>query len=163
MVSAAIKKRQRHNLFLIDIAAPRDIEDGVGDLYNTFLFTIDDLKQVVEENKEKRQEEADRALAIIDEEVVGLENWVRSLDVIPLISEIKKKADLMLEDELSRARHTMGDEEFRKLEEHCRNLVGRIIHQPITGLKSLGESGQGQRAGFYARKFFGLDDPAPRD
>ena len=156
VVEAAMKKRRSRSLFLIDIAAPRDIAPDVGEVYNTFLFTIDDLKEAVEENLARRQDASRAANEIVSEEVGLAEAWFRSLEVRPLIGQIRSRYDTMVEDVLRENRNGASEEEHARLEQACRAMMARFLHQPLTELKLLGEQGEGPDAAYIARRLFDL-------
>ena len=88
-VAAAMQKRNNRSMFLIDIAMPRDIDPVVGDLYNVFLYDLDDLESVVGANLEKREIEADKVNTIIEEEVENFSAWINSLSVVPAIVALR--------------------------------------------------------------------------
>ena len=97
-----MKERRQKPIFFIDIADPRDIEPRVNDIENVYLYNIDDLQNVVNNNIQDRKKEAERAEAIVQEEVVKFVNWYRSLDVTPTIVALRKKFDQIRKKELEK-------------------------------------------------------------
>jgi glutamyl-tRNA reductase len=151
--------RQRHGkpLFLIDIAAPADIDPAAGTVENTFLFTIDDLKAAVEENAGQRREAARAAEAIVDEEAARIAAWTRALDVVPTLKSLRERYRGMAEREIEKHAAGLPPEARARLEALGRGLLNKFLHMPSTRLKLMGEQGQAQRASFYAGELFGLN------
>lgn len=156
---AEIAARQRggHPLFLIDIAAPRDIDTACGEVANTFLFTIDDLMAIVKENQELRRQAAEKAMAIIEDEAAKVEAWAQGLDIVPIIKSMRERHQILMDRELEKWSAGQSPEVRKQLEGLARGLMNKFLHAPTTGLKQLGEQGDGSRGGYYARAFFGLD------
>jgi glutamyl-tRNA reductase len=92
-VRAAMKARKQKPLFLIDIAVPRDVDPRVNDLPNVYLYDVDDLNGVVEANKKERAKEADKAEAIVADEVQGFLGWLKTLEITPTIRQLREKFD----------------------------------------------------------------------
>jgi glutamyl-tRNA reductase len=161
MVHEGARRRHGNPLFLIDIAAPADIEPAAGEVENTFLFTLDDLRSAVEENADRRREASRAAEAIVEEEVARVAAWARGLDAVPTLRKLREKYARMAEREIER--HAMGQppEVRARLEALGRGLLNKFLHAPTVGLKRLGEDGQAQRASHYAGEFFALDEGDP--
>jgi glutamyl-tRNA reductase len=155
-VQEATRHRHGRPLFLIDIAAPRDIDPAAGEVYNTFLFTIDDLKNVVNENVSLRQSASHLAMQIIGEEVSRMEAWLQSLEIVPTIRNLREKYHLMAEREIEKWASGQPDETRRQLEALGRSLLNKFLHHPTTRLKLLGERGEGKRASYFAGLLFAL-------
>ena len=133
-----LKKRKHRPMFLIDIAMPRDIDPSVNTLDNIYLYDIDDLKEVVEENLASRREEAVKARAIVAEETSSFLNWIHSLTLQPTIVALVERGQHIMEEELAKTLHRLGpvDEDTRKaLEIMADSLVRRFNHEPISFLK----------------------------
>ena len=133
-----LKKRKHRPMFLIDIAMPRDIDPSVNTLDNVYLYDIDDLKEVVEENLASRREEAVKARAIVAEETSSFLNWIHSLTLQPTIVALVERGQHIMEEELAKTLHRLGpvDEDTRKaLEIMADSLVRRFNHEPISFLK----------------------------
>ncbi|MDY0341852.1 MAG: glutamyl-tRNA reductase, partial [Coriobacteriia bacterium] len=101
VLAPAARNRPRP-LFLIDIAVPRDIDPETNDLPNVFLYDIDNLSGVVEANLEERMAEARRAETIIDEEIAAFYSWVDSMEVVPTVTAIRAKAEVIRQMELEK-------------------------------------------------------------
>ena len=137
-VKAALQTRKSASLLLIDIAVPRDIEPEIGELPGVFLFDIDDLQKVIQANKEKRKQEAEKASQIIARRVREYEKWRRMQDVNPVIVELRRSVEAMRKEELEKSlKHLPGcSEEVKKeLDRLSYSIMNKMLHQPITELK----------------------------
>ena len=138
MVAKALHERRNRLLFLIDIAVPRDVDPEAGEIDNVFLYNIDDLQEVVDDNIRNRRQEAERAEAIIEEEVIKCRVWMNSLTVVPTIVSIREKVEGIIKGELEKSASWMKnlrDEEKNNVETLANSIVNKIIHDPITSLK----------------------------
>ena len=138
MVAKALHERRNRLLFLIDIAVPRDVDPEAGEIDNVFLYNIDDLQEVVDDNIRGRRQEAERAEAIIEEEVIKCRVWMNSLTVVPTIVSIREKVEGIIKGELEKSASWMKnlrDEEKNNVETLANSIVNKIIHDPITSLK----------------------------
>ena len=149
-------------MFFIDIAVPRDIDPNVNLLDNVYLYDIDDLKEVVEENLANRREEADKAGEIIREEVKKFSDWLKSLDLSPTIVDLINRGELIARKELKKTLRGLGpevDETSRKaMEQLALSIVGKLYHEPIVFLKRRSrEEGSSQRFIDLTRRIFNLD------
>jgi len=157
-VQEAARHRGGRPLFLIDIAAPRDIDPGAGQVSNAYLFTIDDLKNVVNENVALRKEASQKALAIVEEEASKVDGWFQGLDVVPTLRVLRDKYQVILDKEVEKWAAGQPDEVRKKLEALGRSLLNKFLHHPTTRLKLLGEQGDGKRASYFTELLFALDD-----
>ena len=143
-VAEAMQRRRNRQMFLIDIAVPRDIEPAVGELYNVLLYNIDDLQSVVGVNLKKRQEEAEKSRVIIEEEVSGFSTWQNSLEVVPAIVAIRKRFRDLLDAELDRARlPDFTDDQRARVADVLRRYMNKLLHEPMVRLKAEADSGSG--------------------
>ena len=90
-------------MFLIDIAVPRDIEPTVGNIENVYLYNIDNLQDIVDENMKGRKKEALKAEAIVEEEVILYNNWIKELEAVPTIVSLRAKAEGIVQKELEKS------------------------------------------------------------
>jgi glutamyl-tRNA reductase len=165
MVAAALHRRKNRLLFLIDIAVPRDIEPATGDIDNVYLYNIDHLQEVVDENRASRVREAVRAEAIIEEEVGRFRAWFDALDVVPTIVALREKLEGVARGELEdEAAWLAGlkEEDRRKVEYLAAAMVNKILHDPITALKDESVDGAGLPYVAAVRRLFGLDREAEK-
>ena len=156
-VQEAARHRHGKPLFLIDIAAPRDIDPGAGNVSNAYLFTIDDLKNVVSENVALRKQASQKAHAIVEEEAARVEGWFQGLDIVPVIRTLRDKYRSLAEKEIEKWSAGQPPEVRKQLEALGRGLLNKFLHSPTTQLKVLGERGEGKRASYYAGILFALE------
>ncbi len=137
-VQKIMRPRRHRLLFFIDIAVPRDIDPGVNDIDNVYLFDIDELKEVVEENKAERQREAVKAERIIEAEVIKFRKWLSSLDIVPVIKGLQEKAESIRKRELARTLKNLKhleEKDIKAVEKLTQSLVSKLLHDPIIFLK----------------------------
>ncbi len=137
-VKRTMRPRRHRLLFLIDIAVPRDIDPGVNDIENVYLYDIDDLKGVVEENKEQRAKEAKKAERMVEAEVLKFLSWMKTLGILPVIQGIQAKAEAIRRRELERSRKRLGGltkEQEEAIDVLTNSIVQKIIHDPIIVLR----------------------------
>ncbi len=133
-----LKKRKYKPMFFIDIAVPRDIDPDVNGLENVYLYDIDDLKEVVEENLAGRRDEALKAMNIVEEEVLLFERWLKSLDVQPTIVDIIQRSEAFAQEELHRTLKRLGTNDPKvvsALEDMTAALIRKLNHAPLAYLK----------------------------
>jgi glutamyl-tRNA reductase len=146
MVTTAMKSRKHRPVFMVDIAVPPDIAGDVAELDDIYLYTVDDLKQVIEENLRSRQEAAQQAEEIIDVQVEHFMAWMRSLDAVPTLCAYREYAQSLGDAELTRARHQLenGTPPEEVIKTLTRNLVRKLTHDPTVNLRDAvidGETG----------------------
>jgi glutamyl-tRNA reductase len=137
-VSKVMKDRRQKPIFFIDIADPRDIEPKVGNIENVYLYNIDDLQKVVNDNIQDRKKEAARAENIVQDEVIKFVNWYRSLDVTPTIVALMEKFEEIRKKELEKTfslHPNFSDKERKSLEAMTSAIINKILHEPVTILK----------------------------
>jgi glutamyl-tRNA reductase len=162
-VQEAARHRGGRPLFLIDIAAPRDIDPGAGEVSNAYLFTIDDLKNVVNENVSLRKEASQRAMSIIEEEAAKVDGWFQGLDIVPTLKSLRDKYQGIAEKEIEKWAAGQPDEVRKKMEALGKSLLNKFLHHPTTRLKLLGEQGDGKRASWFTEMLFALDEGAGKE
>lgn len=133
--------RRRHNrpLFFIDIAVPRDIDPDINRLNNIYVYDIDDLQDVIDENIEDRKKEALKAERIVDEAVIRFQEWHANLAVVPTIVALKNKIDAITKQELERTLQTiphLSDNQRKALSKMTDAMTKKIMHDPTLLLKS---------------------------
>ena len=160
-VKGALKKRKNRSLFFIDIAVPRDIDPGINRLSDSYVYDIDDLKGVIDENKEERNREAVKGERIVDEAVIRFGQWMEGLKVVPTIVDMKRKMERIAGQELERTLQDLdhlSERDQMALRRMTGALVNKILHDPILFLKN---TGCHRDDSFYlnaARMLFRLDD-----
>ena len=144
-----IKRRRMRPMFLIDIAVPRDIDPAVNEMDAVYLYDMDDLQQVVAANLEGRMQEADKAEAIIAEEIIQFYKWVATLEVTPTIVALRNRFDELRKAELERTLAGWKDappDAEKRLEALTGAFMNKLLHHPTMVLK---KSGQGNRNDLY--------------
>jgi len=158
-VESALKLRRHRPMFMLDIAVPRDVEPEVSELDDVYLYTVDDLKGVVQENLESREQAAQEAEQIIDTRVVDFMRWVRALDAEPTIRALRETAVAVREAELTRAKQRLarGDDPQKVMEQLARALTNKFTHAPSVALKRADHDGN-ETLLEAARRLFNLSD-----
>ena len=144
-----IKRRRMRPMFLIDIAVPRDIDPAVNEMDAVYLYDMDDLQQVVATNLEGRMQEADKAEAIIAEEIIQFYKWVATLEVTPTIVALRNRFEELRKTELERTLAGWKDappDTEKRLEALTSAFMNKLLHQPTMVLK---KAGQGNRNDLY--------------
>lgn len=165
LVARVMRKRRNRPLFLIDIAVPRDIEPGVGNLENVFLYNIDDLKQVVDENLESRSEEAVKVETIVEEELARFLAGLHSLSIGPLLNALQERFEEIRLAEMEKSGKRLAelsDAEQEAVELLTRGILKRILKEPISQLKSRGDSPEGALYLDTLRTLFALPEDLGR-
>ena len=158
-VERALKARKHRPMFMVDIAVPRDIEAEVAQLEDVYLYSIDDLAEVVQTNRESRQEAAKEAEQIIDLQVARFMGWIKSLDALPTIRALRVTAEAVSEQELARARKLLakGEAPDKVLAELARALTNKFTHAPTSALQTADRDGNAALIE-AARRLFNLSD-----
>jgi glutamyl-tRNA reductase len=161
-VKSVMRPRKNRPLFFIDIAVPRDIDPEINRLPNVYVYDIDDLKDVIDENIEDRNREAAKAERIIDEAVIRFRGWYESLEVVPTIVCLREKLLAIAEGEihktLSHSLAHLSAEDASAIRRMTDALINKILHDPTIFLKTDGCRG-GKSAYLDAtRKLFRLDE-----
>lgn len=139
-VASAMQKRKNRSMFLIDIAVPRDIDPAVGELYNVFLYDLDDLESVVGANLERRKVETKKVSAILEEEVMAFSAWVNSLEVVPAIVALRRHFQAFMEAELAQAKLAeFSDDQRAQVANLVRRFMNKVLHKPVIRLKEAAE------------------------
>ena len=164
-VQEVLRARNYRPLFLIDMSVPRNFDPGINDLDNVYLYDIDDLGGVAQDNRDERGREAEKAEAIIEEEVESFWRWLSSLDAVPTIVALREKVETISKGELEKTLATslreLTPREREALEAMTTAIVNKILHVPITHLKQ----DDRQREAFYvaaARQLFDIEEPEDR-
>jgi glutamyl-tRNA reductase len=158
-VESALKARRHRPMFMVDLAVPRDIEPEVGGLDDVYLYTVDDLHEVIQENLQSRLEAAREAEKIIDIQVVDFMHWVRSLDSVPAIRQLRENTAAVCDAELKRAQRRLarGEDPQKVLAQLARAIANKFTHAPSDALKKASHDGDAQLLE-AARRLFDLGD-----
>ncbi|WP_299786787.1 glutamyl-tRNA reductase [uncultured Shewanella sp.] len=158
MVEKALKQRRHQPMLLVDIAVPRDIEAEVAELDDAFLYTVDDLQSIIEQNMASRREAAEKAELIAEEQSHLFMEWVRSLESVDSIREYRT-ASMAIKDELvERAINKLaqGGDSEKLLLELANKLTNKLIHAPTQALTVASRQGDLNSIG-QLRTALGLD------
>ena len=164
-VAQAIQRRKNRPIFLIDISVPRNIDPQVHKIDNVYLYDIDDLQSVVDANLSERQREALHAEEIVDEEIGSVQRWLKSLEVVPTITALRKRADEIRTSELSRIRSKLAQlppKEREWVESLASSIVNKLLHHPLVVLKNEANSSNGSLYIEAVRRLFHLDEGSPQ-
>lgn len=161
-VKTAMKKRRHNPIVITDIAIPRDVNPKVKKLDNVFYNDIDSLHIIIDENLRKRKIAVPIVEKIIREEMSNLFAWYNTLEVVPTIKVIRDFFKNIEKDELEKIKHKVSEEDYRKIEEMTKRLLGRILHNPTIKLRKLAESGTHHEEinedTMILRELFGLEN-----
>ena len=143
-VERALKKRRHSPMFMVDIAVPRDIEEEVGDLNDVFLYTVDDLKDIIEENVKSRQDAAKQAEQLIVSGVERFMRELRSLDVVSTVTSLRTQVESLKDECLVKAHRQLanGDDPAKVLQQFAHTYTNKILHTPTKQMRKAGAEGQ---------------------
>jgi glutamyl-tRNA reductase len=136
-VERALKQRKHKLMFMVDIAVPRDIEAEVGELDDVYLYTVDDLKDVIDEGMRSRQEAAKAAEVMIEEGLVSYLEYERSLDAVDTVRDYRQRMEAVRDHELERAMVLLskGEDPQLVMQRLARGLSNKMMHAPTVQLK----------------------------
>jgi len=146
-------------MFFIDIAVPRDVSQDMAKLDGIFAYDIDDLQQAVTSHVADRRKEAELAEAIITSEVEKFEARVHTLDVVPTIVSLQDHLETIRQAEIDRVRGRMGQltpEQEIAIEALTRGIINKVMHTPITTLKSAAKESEATTVVDVVRRLFNL-------
>ncbi len=139
---AEFLKESDRQLLIIDIAVPRDIDPQISQFESVSLYNIDDLNEQIAQNKQLRSRQIPKAQALIAEAVDKFAHWYDSLDIVPVISQLTKKGTELARIEAKRYAKNFSESDRKKLECFAKSLVKKVLHGPISFLKSGGDDEQ---------------------
>jgi glutamyl-tRNA reductase len=140
VVESALKTRKRRPIFMVDIAVPRDIEAEVGDLEDIYLYSVDDLQGIIEENLQSRRDAAEQAEEIIDSQVDHFNAWLRSQDAVPVIRSLRANAEQESQQLVEKALKQLeqGTNAEQVVIDLARTLTNKLLHEPSRQLRQSG-------------------------
>ena len=155
MVERAVKARRHRPMFMVDLAVPRDIEVEVGELDDVFLYTVDDLAQVVESGRESRQAAVVEAETIIATRVQDFLGWLQARDTVPVIRSLRDSAERMRRHEIEHAMKLLakGEDPQKVLEHLSQRLTNKFLHAPTRALNLAEGSERAELQSATARLF----------
>jgi glutamyl-tRNA reductase len=146
-------------MLMIDIAVPRDIESEVDSLDDVYLYTVDDMQEIIQEGMRSRQEAAEQAEEIIDTQVSHFMSWLRSLGAVSTIRAVREQAEHQRDEELQRAIALLesGKKPEEVMSQLAHRLTNKFVHTPSVMLKRAGYDGRNDIFD-VARTIFNIKD-----
>jgi glutamyl-tRNA reductase len=154
-----MKERKQRPVFIIDISVPRNIDPGINDLDNVYLYDVDDLQGTVEANILERKKEAEKAEMIIAEEIDSFQRWVSSLDSVPTVVALRSKAEAIKKEEVERLMNKfpeLGEKERKAIEYMASAITNKLIHPPTVALREDAEDKEVLVAAI--KKLYGINE-----
>jgi glutamyl-tRNA reductase len=163
-VERVLRERKHQAMFFIDIGDRRNFDLRINQLDNAYLYNIDDLKSVAEENLQERSGEAAKAEEIIQEEVENFARWIRTLEQAPTIAALRQRFEAIrrreIEKSLGGSLRDLSEQQRRALEDMTAAMINKMLHVPISKLKQDSEKAEEEEILYVAalRRFFDLDE-----
>lgn len=160
-VKTAMRARRNRPLFLIDIAVPRDIDPEINRLDNAYVYDVDDLQNIIEENLEDRKREALKGERIVDEAVIRFRDWYDNLNVVPTIIDLRSKLRRIIENEIGRTLPNLeqtSSTDQEALKKMIETMINKIMHDPTRLLKMEGHHINKPIYLDLMRRLFNLDE-----
>ena len=154
-------QRKNRLLFLIDIAVPRDIDPAASLLENVYLYNIDNLQDIVDENMNVRKKEAIKAEMIVEEEITRYVSWQKEQESVPTIVSLRNKAEEIVRAEMDKAAGWMNKldkEEQGKVDGLVNSIVNKLLHIPVAALKEESSEFSSKDIVATVRRLFRLDE-----
>jgi glutamyl-tRNA reductase len=144
-VARAVRARRFRPLFVVDLSVPRSVDPAIRDLPNVYLKDLDDIAGVVSQNSQSRAGEGDRAEAIVDLEVREFTRMLRGRSAVPVLAEIRQRADAIARSEVEKTLHQLGDDldgrRRKSIEAMAQAIVNKLLHTPTARLRRAAELG----------------------
>ncbi|MDF3933284.1 glutamyl-tRNA reductase [Pseudomonas citronellolis] len=158
-VERALKQRRHKPMFMVDIAVPRDIEPEVGELDDVYLYSVDDLHEVVAENLKSRQGAAQAAEELVGDGVLEFMQRLRELAAVDVLRAYRQQAERLRDDELQKAQRLLanGGDPTDILAQLARGLTNKLLHAPSVQMKKLSAEGRIDALAL-AQELFALDE-----
>jgi glutamyl-tRNA reductase len=163
LMRRVMKARRGEPMFLVDIAVPRDIDARVGDLESVFLYDVDDLRGILDQNMEGRSASAEVAGKLVDEEVIAFLRWSRTRNIAPILRDLKFHTRGIIDQEVAKTLTRMGDispQQQQAVEALAHAITQKLLHRPMSALReAAGEGGEsGAELANAANTLFGLEE-----
>jgi glutamyl-tRNA reductase len=159
MIERAIKSRRRKPMFIVDLAVPRDVEPEVSRLDDVYVHTVDDLGRIVQSGSESRQAAVAQAEAIIESRVRDFEEWIKARRAVPVIQDLRTRADALRRRELDRALRQLarGEPPEAVIEQLSQALTNKFLHDPMSTLRDAGDEAEAARVQALLARFYSSD------
>jgi glutamyl-tRNA reductase len=161
MLERAIKSRRHTPVFIVDLAVPRDVEPEVKELDDVFLYTVDDLANIVKDNLQIRVEAVREAEAMIATQAESFLRWLQGRSVVPMISALHTVHDSLRLAELQRAKRLLanGTPVEQVLDQLARGLTNKFLHAPMQALSNAGEAERAELLALFQRVYHLPEEP----
>jgi len=163
LVRQCLKQRRHRPMFMVDLAVPRDIDPAVAELDDVYLYTVDDLKDIIQDNLRSRQAAAQQAEEIIDTQVEHFMAWLRTQGSVASIRALRRQAEATRDEAMDRARRqlALGKDPTTVLEMLAHTLTNKFLHVPCTGLREAAAEGDAAMLNLI-KTLYRLGDGDPR-
>ncbi|WP_067727262.1 glutamyl-tRNA reductase [Oceanobacillus damuensis] len=161
MLEPIQKNRKGKVLFLVDIAVPRDVDPQISNLDDVFLYDIDNLKNIVDDNLEARKAAAKQIEIMMEEEIVMFKEWMKTLGVVPVISALRKKALSIQAETMKSIERKMPDmtaREKKVISKHTKSIINQLLKEPVTQAKELAGSEKAEESLQLFIDIFGIEE-----
>jgi glutamyl-tRNA reductase len=157
MLERAIKQRRHRPIFIVDLAVPRDVEAEVAEMDDVFLYSVDDLGQVVREGMDTRVAQVAQAEAIIEASVENFLHWMEGRELVPVIRSLRDSAERHRRHEIEKAEKALarGDDPRVVIEALSHALTNKLLHAPTHALNHAHSDERAQCA-HYISQLYGL-------
>jgi glutamyl-tRNA reductase len=160
MVRRASRVRSSRMLLLIDISLPRNVERAAGEFDHVFLYDMSDLQKIVQQNLDRRALEIPVVESIIDDEMHHFFDQQATLEVGPVIRELRQRFEVIRRKEIERFKSRFSHEDQPVAERLTRDMINKLLHWPTLELRALAQdNGSSAERLAFARRLFGLDRP----
>jgi glutamyl-tRNA reductase len=155
-VESAMRARQREPMFLMDLSVPRNIHPQVNEIDNVYLFNIDDLQAIVQQNLVEREKEVERCMPLVEEETRVFLREMTPPDMTALMAQISERVHALLEEEVGRM-NGLSEEQRDRVREVNRRVVNKMLHPLFEALRGRAFDGSSHTVTELVRKLFGLN------
>lgn len=161
MVEQALKARKHKPIFMVDIAVPRDVEEQVGELDDVYLYTVDDLKDIIDENMKEREQEARKSALIVEESLRDFNASQRARKAVDSVKAYRESASEVRDNELKKALSALarGQAPEQVLQMLANGITNKLIHSPSIQMKKASEANEAEKLA-WARELLNIE-PAP--
>ena len=160
------KKRKGKALFLVDIAVPRDLDPAIASLDNVFLYDIDDLQHIVDENLAARKVAAQEIEIMLEGEIVTFKEWVKTLGVVPVISALRQKALSIQAETVKSIERKIPDltaREKKVINKHTKSIINQLLKEPVTQAKEMAASDRADESLELFTEIFGIEQEVKQE
>lgn len=158
MVQKAAHQRHGKPLFMLDIAVPRDIQDGVAKISNVFVFGLEDLEEIIQMNLAARQKQIPHAHKIIDEELVEIQKWLNDVDLRPTVAEFKSYLEGLKDKQVGFVRKKQSEEIATAVDHSLQQFIKKVLGRSVSSLKKAEDPKVREQELELLRKLFSESD-----